>query len=100
MLAGAVRDHAQHSLPLCSVWALTCACGAQAVANESGSTVALTDIMKQVLMDRVDSYGNHHTLRCLALASKPMPSSNEPVLPTSYLDSPGPARSPCDMCAG
>ncbi|CAL5220117.1 g2070 [Coccomyxa viridis] len=51
----------------------------RAVANESGSTVALTDIMKQVLMDRVDSYGNHHTLRCLALASKPMPSSNEPV---------------------
>ena len=54
--------------------------------------MALTDSMKQVLMDRVDSYGNHHTLRCLALASKPMPSSSEPVLPTSHLDLPGPAR--------
>ena len=42
--------------------------------------MALTDSMKQVLMDRVDSYGNHHTLRCLALASRPMPSSNAPVL--------------------
>ncbi|MCJ1297176.1 hypothetical protein MMC34_008745 [Xylographa carneopallida] len=39
--------------------------------------------MKQVLMDRVDSYGNHHTLRCLALASKPMSASNEQVPPLS-----------------
>ena len=45
--------------------------------------MALTDSMKQVLMDRVDSYGSHHTLRCLALASKPLPFSNEPVLPAS-----------------
>ena len=55
--------------------------------------MALTDSMKQVLSDRVDSYGNHHTLRCLALASKPMPSSNEPVLPASHLDSFGTVRS-------
>ena len=58
--------------------------GAQAVANEGGSTVALTDSMKQALMDRVESYGNHHTLCCLALASRPMPSSNDPVLPASH----------------
>ena len=45
--------------------------------------MALTDSMKQVLMDRVDSYGNHHTLRCLALASKPMSASNEQVPPLS-----------------
>lgn len=43
--------------------------------------MALTESMKQALMDRVDSYGNRHTLRCLALASRPLPPSNEPVLP-------------------
>lgn len=52
----------------------------QAVANDSSSsTVQLTSSMRQVLMDRVDAYGDHHTLRCLALASRPMASSNEPV---------------------
>ena len=49
------------------------------MANESGSTVAMTDSMKQSLMDRVESYGDHHTLRCLALASRSMPASNEQV---------------------
>ena len=39
----------------------------------------MTDSMKQALVSRVESYGEHHTLRCLALASRAMPSSNEPV---------------------
>ena len=52
----------------------------QAVANDSsGSVVPLTGSMKQALMDRVDAYGDHHTLRCLALASRPLAASNEPV---------------------
>ena len=52
----------------------------QAVANDSSSsTVPLTSSMKQALVDRVEAYGDHHTLRCLALASRPMPASNEPV---------------------
>ena len=60
----------------------------QAVANDSsGSTVQLSSSMRQVLMDRVDAYGDHHTLRCLALASRPMAASNEPVGHPSLLSS-------------
>ena len=52
----------------------------QAVANDSSSSsVQLTGSIKQALMDRVDAYGDHHTLRCLALASRAMAASNEPV---------------------
>lgn len=61
----------------------------QAVENDSGSTVAMTDSMKQALVSRVESYGEHHTLRCLALASRAMPSSNELVrfpTPTQLAD--------------
>ncbi|CAK0785211.1 Calcium-transporting ATPase 3, endoplasmic reticulum-type [Coccomyxa viridis] len=59
----------------------------QAAANDSSSsTVQLTGSMKQALMDRVEAYGDHHTLRCLALASRPMPASNEPVQPQDEQD--------------
>ena len=84
----------------------------QAVANDSSSsTVPLTSSMKQALMDRVEAYGDHHTLRCLALASRPMPTSNEPVgaprcsrravrlhcdqICPSSIDRPHPARALC-----
>ena len=59
----------------------------------------MTDSMKQALVSRVESYGEHHTLRCLALASRAMPSSNEPVRSPSrtvwLTPTEGPHADPC-----
>ena len=74
---------------------------AQAVDNDSGSTVAMTDSMKQALVSRVESYGEHHTLRCLALASRAMPSSSEPVRSPSPHNWLTPTERPhSDPCVG
>ena len=52
----------------------------QAVASGSGSAVGMTDSMTQTLMERVETYEDHHTLRCLALAGRLRLRSNKLVL--------------------
>lgn len=54
----------------------------QALVNDSGEAEPMTGAMKRALMDKVEAYGDHHTLRCLALASRAMPPSSDQVLLT------------------
>jgi hypothetical protein len=39
----------------------------------------MTSALMRALNERVMAYGSHHTLRCLALARKAIPSSNDQV---------------------
>ncbi|KAK9918863.1 hypothetical protein WJX75_007624 [Coccomyxa subellipsoidea] len=47
--------------------------------NDGGGTAQMTSALMRALNERVMAYGSHHTLRCLALARKAIPSSNDQV---------------------
>lgn len=49
------------------------------LCNEDGATVPMSEAVRQELLSRVTEFGQRQTLRCMALALRPMPPATSQV---------------------